>query len=321
MSEEKSAKRSKVVGPVLRAATVLPLDYDSREEHLVVYFSTGWEELVEILTDPVQAFERRQRLWSFDSLDALPWSLEPPIVARLKNGYGDPRGLGLFSAASTTFLGADMAAAPTPAIFPDGAFIAEFAVQTRTLTIYFFPPAPGLDHARGRFGTGTAPPAPRPRFGGALTTITVGALGSDLQSIHFDIQESKNAKQRSISARTRAEFCVDLMENPFSLIDQLNAHKVISYSGQLMAQGTTIVTKPQPDSSARRDFGIHPPSSPTIWEKFPQITVEGLSWNGWNQSREGYEPTACVCGHASGQTVGDKVLIEELMMKLYPVCP
>lgn len=320
MSEEKFAKRSKVAGPVLRAATVLPLDYDSREEHLVVYFSTGWEELVEILTDPVQALEKRQRLWSFDSLDALPWSLEPPIVARLKYGYGDPRGSGLFGFVSSTFPGAEMAAAP-PTGYPDGAFVAEFAVRTRTLTIYFLPPAPGLDHARGRFGTGTAPPAPRPRFGGALTTITVGALGRDLQSVHFDIQESKNAKHRSISAKTRAEFCVDLMENPFSLIDQLNTHKVISYSGQFMAQGTTIVTKPQPDSSARRNFSIHPPSSPTAWEKFPQITVEGLSWNGWSQSPDGDEPLLCVCGHASGQTEDGKIIVEELVMKLYPVCP
>jgi len=320
MSEEKSEKRSKVAAPIIRAATVLPLDYDSREEHLVVYFSSDWEELVEILTDPIQAFERRQRLWSFDSLDALAWSLEAPIVARLKNGYGDPRGIRLFLAASTTFLGVETAAPPTPAVFVDGAFIAEFAVRTRTLTIYFFPPTAGLDHARGRFGSGTAPPAPRPRFGGALTTVTVGELEPGLQSVHFDIQESKNAKQRSITSKTRAEFCVDMMENPFSLIDQLNAHKVISYSGQMRLQGSTIFTKPTPDSSGRRAFGIHPPSSPTIWERFPQITVEGLSWDGWNQSRQGDEATACVCGHASGQTEGDKIVIEELVMKLYPVC-
>ncbi len=319
MSEEKSTKRPKASNPILRAATVLPLDYDSREEHLVIYFSTGWEELVEILTDPISAFEKRQRLWSFDSLDALPWSLEPPIVGRLKFGYGDPRGIGLLSAAGSAFLTTAEAAAPS-LTFPDGAFLAEFAVRTRALTIFFFPPASGLDHARGRFGTGTAPPAPRPRFDGALTTVTVGALGSGLRSIHFDIQASKNAKHRSITAKSRAEFCVDLIENPFSLVDPLNAQKVIGYAAQLVAQGSTIVTKPNPSSSARKDFTVRAPNS-TNWDGFPAITIEGLSSNEWNQSKEGAEVTMCVCGHGSGQEVGNNIVLDELEIKLYPVCP
>ncbi len=120
----------------------------------------------------------------------------------------------------------------TPVVPARFYYIAEFALNTRTLTIRYVPPAPGqVTWAR--------------RYAGDLTTVTMNEIAfTNLKYMHFDADLSKvQAPNRTelLIAQTRAQLVMDFVDKPSGLGDALAAHQLTyKWSG-----GVVTWTDPQ----------------------------------------------------------------------------
>ncbi|AIE83701.1 hypothetical protein [Fimbriimonas ginsengisoli] len=221
-------------------AAILPLHYDdpnhptdrerSRLENSVILLCSKWEDLVELLNDPVQYFKDKQTEWS----QALPYgkaryefNLKAPVTALIQPGKVEPRKRAQFN----TFLAQkaaldsgmefldfvdhpDSAAALTRAqsqFETIGGFIAEFALGTSVLIIHYWPPKnPGEPRLKDCFTRATVGMMPGPK---GVSPDDPDASGT----LHIDIEHKK-----CDIARDTANLIVDMLESRESLLAFLN---------------------------------------------------------------------------------------------------
>jgi len=220
------------------SAAVVP--YGMNEDS-IIYVSTDWIELCELLTNPVVFLGAKGMINS-----PIQWRLRPKATALVEpfdaNATRAARFIGMFgrhgvtppepanrTAASKERL-EDLGRHATEIAskeLPDGAFIAEFALNTRVMVVRYKLPnrfespdpeeAPSAAHYKGRF---TAP-------------TYIGLEGSACGNVHFDIE-----KQIGMTDVNRAHVAVDMLENPHRVFSRLGDH--IHNTARLGALDATV---------------------------------------------------------------------------------
>jgi hypothetical protein len=269
-------------------ATIVTLDYGvDREEYSVIYIGETWGDLWRMLVDPSTWFRAQESGWTQipSPPAAKPFALNRPAVVILE--YMDASDEVFARCAGLAGIGAkveDTHETRTGAIkarFPNGGFIAEFAVDTSVLTVrYSDPPSSATtQHFRGEI----LPPS--------IARIN----GTDVGNIHFDI---------GIGILERADSVMDYIE------DRSRACAAIANHPSLEAGEAFLVPRPGP---IKRDPLTRPPQRPTFAPdplvRFPRVTIEGAS---------SATPEKCwVCVDVSTRFVGDQRLMGSAVFKLY----
>lgn len=226
------------------------LDYNTNSEHAVVLLAKEWDSLAHFIYAP-GVFIERWRAGYDDTPEHMhlkypskAWELEGPVtfniepltvptssnamklgsLAPLYNGlktvaqnwYSTPPEkflndtIGAIRALPASWdLGTLGVAGTDPFEF---AYIAEFAIKTRTITIKYIP----RQHERGMYKHEK------------LTTMTINkVILTDLNFIHFDIHIPDNIRDRHTIALERAIFAVDYLTNPafINKVDQIDSAK------------------------------------------------------------------------------------------------
>lgn len=269
-------------------AAIVPLNFGGRTEHNVILFASNLNQLVTLLNDPVKYVRDIQGDFPFhssvDRLHRLPWSLRPPVTAFLRPGYppkvkttegsggltfGDS---GILQRTAKAFSFANMNTELTMeelldifmADHPNGAFYAEFALNTRTIFITYFQPIP------------SKPTTDPPRYRQRRTPITINRISDSIlpvgpQSlVHFDLDRSPDF----VLPLDRAEFVVSYIENLGFLGDMMVSQDDFGSATTQMAPRTTGITVTPVTGSARPTFKSKV-TDETI--PYPTIVVESLS--------------------------------------------
>lgn len=226
-------------------ASVIPLNYDpDRTEHTVIFCSTNWEELVDLLEDPVAFFIKKQSEFSNPETDKQPWYLRRPVTAIVQPGGrrkpNSKRLLAMFqnkNAANQTKEAekSDEQRAMNRA-FETGAFFAEFAICTGILIVHYWPP---LKRAEPRF---------KHPFTPATFGLVKGPNNKPIGTLHFDIEKPLDGK---LSKRDHAELAVDCLESRSRIMRAgLNRNKHLFEQGvaDLRTSEEKVVVPDQPDS-------------------------------------------------------------------------
>ncbi len=210
---------------------------DARFEHAVVLLASQWEDLYHLIYNPsffVEAWRQRYGSTpdhSHAGFTTPEWFMLGPITIVIEplTSY-TPKNFVLLKSLETLYpgfgalnIGMAIDAFPSAVInaanaplsdwssirptkglppltakpFPL-AFIAEFAIATRTLSVYYIP----------------QPPAPERRYQSGITQMTINKVAyTDLHLLHFDLVMPEGAARHQV-ATSRAEFVMDYLENP-----------------------------------------------------------------------------------------------------------
>lgn len=193
------------------AAAVVP--YGMNEDS-IIYVSTDWNELSDLLTNPVVFLGAKGMINS-----PLQWRLKPKSTVLLEpfdaHATSALRFVGMFKqlgVKSPSSSGQDAKKIASDEL-SDGAFIAEFALNTRVLVIRYKLP--------NKFEVpDPQEPASARHYQGRFTEATYIAIeGSGCGNVHFDIE-----KEAGMSEVNRAAVAVDMIENPHRTFSRLGDH-------------------------------------------------------------------------------------------------
>lgn len=307
---------------IIRRLAIQTLDYVERKEYTLLYFSNDWNELVELLRRPRKFYSDLQLSFPYDADtedDAkLSWEFAPgPITAVIRNSLNRPEATAkVFSFASSEksfesfFADVD---GPTlndaPPEVHDGAFLAEFALSTRTILITYCPPRQER--------------ATKNRYKGELSRVNL-ALGSmplsvaseagenvirDYGSLHFDVQQDE---------LERAKFAVAYLEDPVGICDRLTDSDdqiPIAMSTQTFAEPGQAVRIAIPDSqrvpnTPKISFRVNPTPS-----KRGTLIMEGLDHR--QSSMDQIQPLGPPCTSSIVYRDGDVFTIDTMIIKAY----
>lgn len=270
----------------IRKVAVQTLDYDERVEYTVLYFTNDWRELTTLLAGPRAFYRNLQSEFPYaegtDAKAQLPWRFsDGPVTAVIRNSLNRPEaGAKVFSIATDEPFEAFVDMTPgeqimgAPESVHKGAFLAEFAIDTRTLLITYCPPR--------------IPPE-EPTYRGVYSRVNL-ALGStatqpernanrdmtrDYGSLHFDITQDVLA---------RAQFVVSFIEDPHGVCNVLmegarSAQRPLTVGNQTFASpgDRVAIAKPKPmmmKSGEKVEFMIHKEPS-----RRGTVILEGLDNN------------------------------------------
>jgi hypothetical protein len=305
-----------------RTATLLPLEYGERLETCVSYFSTNWEELVDILDMPQEALLLLGRGWPV--MDAPPaakdmnWTLKGPITAVIEPAWKTVHAAvrvashlaavgGETTAASQSSLSqVDLSASPTElaghfkasfletAAAENGCFLVEFALRTSFLNIYYVPPAPVTEGAQARFTSG-------------ISDVTLSHIVADTPAgeqvvsatLHFDLGTECPPPPPMLS-RDRANLIVDTLVSRSGLLELLDKPIKIG-DGKMTPRGETIYY-PEIKITEKLPFKVRDNS-------YPRVVAEGL----------GASPDCCVCTITQVEIQDSDYILGDMYYKLY--CP
>lgn len=272
-------------------AAMLPLDFSgSRRELSTLYMSDDWSLLQLLLQDPSTYLRDRGFQWVQDPPGSTqaPWILMHPATAVMqwigsstnvlisagaalpKSFYqklsSEPLAEGSLSGAEATGIlreaGENSEVDVRSALndtFPNGVFIASFALETHSLQILYHPPSPGVRRFKGQYTncTLTLVPSPLPQSDVDLSTA----------NLHFDIGHD---------AKERAEFVMDYIEDWAKVL-----YEAATGGPDPFTIGTAnFVPPPGPIVIVPGEPGIVPemiPPNPKA--PYPTVIVEGLSRN------------------------------------------
>lgn len=314
---------------LVRKLAIQTLDYDERIEYTLLYFTNDWSELIGLLTEPRAFYKRLFEEFGYDdSTDRharLPWVFaNGPITAVIRNSLNRPEATAkMFSIASNepfenfsidqTLIDdsslESMLIDAAPEQVHKGAFLAEFALDTRTLLITYCPPRvkPQSSTYKGVYS----------RVNIALSSTRAGTpddLTRDYGSLHFDITQDATA---------RAEFAVAFLENPKGVCESLierarSTERRITVGNQRFSDPGIGVRVARPDElgdeeAHRIKFMVHPQPS-----KRGALILEGLDNNTLAQGMKDGGPTiGPPCTESIIYRSGSNYLIDTMIVKDY----
>jgi hypothetical protein len=176
-------------------------------------------------------------------------------------------------------------------VFPDGFYIAEFAVDTSMLFITYLPPLQPQ-----QFYQNTFTPVTFANLQG--TANQTGVFANEVGSLHCDLAD--NTGNTTLTNADRACFVVDQISSRAAFVQMLNGSANMYLNYQLMPAGNDIGMTPPaapiPPNQRPIQFISVPKNAALGPSDFPRYTMEGLS-NGSEMV-----DTCCVTGTANNQT-------------------
>ena len=305
-----------------RMATLLPLEYGERLETCVSYFSTNWEELVDILDMPHEVLLMLGRGWPVENAPPAAkdtsWTLKGSITAVIepawKSVHAAVRIASHLAAANGETAAApqspvsqvDLNASPTDlashfktsflesAAAESGCFLVEFALRTSFLNIYYVPPTPSAEGTQARFTSGISDVT--------LSHIVVDTpAGEQVVSatLHFDLGTECPPPPPMLS-RDRANLIVDTLVSRSGLLEMLDKPIKIG-DGKMTPRGETIYY-PEIKITEKLPFKVRENS-------YPRVVAEGL----------GTSTDCCVCTITQVEIQDADYILGDMYYKLY--CP
>ena len=324
-------------GDVKTFATVYPLCYaQDRTETLVAVASTDSQLLMEILLDPLSRFMELGNEWvPAASAPAgycpIPWRLKSPVNVLLRNGYANMAVADTMRSTFTELNFGDMfelsernisvawerirgyfATDDVGAeffnlvqIFCSGGFYAEFAVDTHSLLIEYFPPFstmadlvsaafPGHPEIDG-WETGESVLETDYEYTDATVALTKeNPNHPGAGTFHFDLKPNCTTNANEL----RAKYLYDLMTKPLAVVKSLNhafgtptalTSRVHLLEGKLTPSSSGLTSPHECDKSRWKNVALPAPkqTAETPAQKFiavaaamPPIIAEGLSVGG-----------------------------------------
>lgn len=258
-----------MINPKLDKAAVVPLNFGGgRVEYNVLAFGSDLDQLTLLLTNPSKYFRDTEYKYKtgVPAPQAKSWTLNPPVTAILRSGY--PAKTSLIKAFQ--FAGFDLTQSFEDLLtnfqsqYAAGAFLAEFAVETRTVFIVYFEPISPVQTARYLLD----------RTPVTINTVVSGPLGNQAYA-HFDLHNGAT----KITPVDRANFIVSYIENPDfikSILDKRNTDfgsavpPMVDHGQEIEPAPVAFpVGKPSFQSKvSRRTMGVS--------VAYPTITVESL---------------------------------------------
>lgn len=265
-------------------AAMLPLDFSaSRREISTLYMSDDWSLLHQLLLNPTEFFLNRRPQWIQDPPGSpqTEWTLMHPATALIR-WIGSSSEV-LLSAGAELPKSFYQRLSPTPLAegnlggleateiirqatdvgealdetFPNGMFIASFAIETHTLLVLYHPPKAGERRFKGSYTNCTLTLVPSP----------LGQSDVDLSTstLHFDIGQD---------ARERADFVMDYLEDWAKVLEEAATGGpdpfTIGIANFVPPPGPIVI---EPGKVGPVPLFVPPnPKAP-----YPTVVVEGLS--------------------------------------------
>lgn len=297
-------------------ASVIPLDYASRYEYSIVLQPDNWDDMHALIKSPAEFLE-----WARLSFSQTPaftvqgqsvqqWLTRAPLTIVVSpltipttSNFAWLSVLGIDNASEMYSLDpgkyADSVMAQATSLFPTegprgnprgkhwmgcrGVFIAEFALLTRVLNIFYLPP--------------TFPPktyAPR-WYLRQITPLTISKLGNTkLTLLHFDVDFGGKWTHQDV-ADARASLTMDYIENPSGFLNYLFTHKInLSANNASQPSSSPVFWDGSPLKKAKATMadttaqivplGVQPVTAPpTIrHSRLPRVTIDSV----WPNSRQ-----------------------------------
>lgn len=317
----------------LKRACVIPLHYSCKHwEYSVSLVSNNWESLSHILEAPAEHLRALQNEWKPYADDMPTWHLARPVTALLQYGYGSYHAIrqtanqialdsqSIASRANADTAGLDLSLVPLllrPFIveilmikdaFREGGYYLEFARDTRTLSIFYFPPqkfmaATWAETYPDLLPAGASIPSRTLRHPpSSLTDATLSLQDGPYKggTFHFDIGKTE---------MERASFVWDFIGNPSCCIQRWNdtydptksisgqeKKRFIPFQTPMVPAGCTLVNAQAGDPICLwKDLSLKvdknqpvcflsfealensPMLSSLVADMYPTLTVEGLS--------------------------------------------
>ncbi len=214
--------------PFTGKAGLVPLDYGARDENSVLFYSSEWDDLLDLLTYP-QRFIANVR-GAFRQVPPPDWNLGVPITVILIPGSVPSttaisaflflqEGVG-FSTESVLDMSLAGFATAAEKLYQtkDVAYLAEFAIETRVLSVVYGPPPTGSAHFTGQF-----------------LPATLNRIGTTYGYLHFDVDGGIRPTSE-LAAYSRACVALDFIEDRQRILN-----KLITGSG-IMDRATQVAT-------------------------------------------------------------------------------
>lgn len=271
--------------PPVERATILPLDYtDLRSEHSIMYFSSRWESLVGLLEDPYATMRRIQEQFRQEGERHFCWRLSAPVTVIVQPGEPiedskapEPKAmLGSMNVRAAIQLEnilsehlsktkgvewesiqedshddlADLIAKAQA----KGCFLAEFAVDTAIMLVWYWPPRE---------------PSSERRLTKKFTRGVIGMMPGRRRvgTLHIDVGTDDEDPPTALD---RAHLIVDLLESRDWFIDEMKSRTDFQMGKVPMARkGDVIAIPDKPMVGTFRDLvdndlGQDPQVRPTI---------------------------------------------------------
>jgi len=295
--------------PFTGKAGLVPLDYGARDENSVLFYSSEWDDLLDLLTYP-QRFIANVR-GAFRQVPPPDWNLGLPITIILIPGTVPSTtaisaflflqdGAG-FSAESVLDMSlAGFATAVEKLYQTKGiAYLAEFAIDTRALTIVY--------------GT---PPARSAHFSGQFLPATLNRIGTTYGYLHFDVDGGLRPTPE-LAAYSRACVALDFIEDRQRILGKLLTGSGIMDRATQIASAGSVLSRSATASPISSGDTLQGSSLP------PTVVMESVLPDPGSTDPGSYY--TCVCGQSAtlmspgdgGSTV---ITACDLLLKGY-TCP
>ena len=288
----------------LGKAALVPLDYGSRDENSVLFLSDQYDDLLDLLVSPMPFIGNARG--AFRQVPPPDWVLEKPITViltpgdvpgtkaiqllQMLNGFEASADAGLMNLTIEKF------ASIAREVYLDKgvAYLAEFAINTRVLSIVYGPPPVG-----GPYFTGTYLPA------------TLSRIGANYGYLHFDVETTSGTKPVD-AAYNRAFVALDFIEDRTRVVTALRDEAGVKEMTSNIVPAGSALRKTPPGT----DLGTNVVLKPAGWS--PTVIMESVL-----PEPDAIDPGTyytCVCGQAPVNVSGDVVEVGDLLLKGY-TCP
>jgi hypothetical protein len=297
-----------------RYAAMVKLGGETEKEVSIIYYSTIWEELRQLLEAPLEFMKSREFLWKTDSRDSVAWQLLAPVTLELV--CAPQEATTLLQAVSTVLpavewtppdFGEEERLAKMAPLLESGleqhaaeqelelarlrlllstnfdetplkkSFLVEFAAFTNTLRVLYFPDVEDANRRRKeRKGRGVHESISYK--GGIVNPVFIeveSASSIKASVLHFDLDEH--------SPRMRADFVFSQIEDPYWVADYLNDNLAALAIGstplvqenQQLGIARPAIGRPMPEGFQFRP-GI-PFAANDLYAIFPRLKITNLS--------------------------------------------
>lgn len=300
-------------------ASIVTLDYSMpeglRKEHSILYFNPNWDELEDFLADPLGMLKLYEGLFPNSKV---AWTLNGPVTARIEPittfGLGPGARVSEMSkeqrfealANLSPEGGAAMEQVIQDPVLKKGAFLLEFAPNTRSILIAYMPPSEKVHEIDLLRGMANDSP-PQGRFQGGITMSTLCFVKeTQTATVHFDIGRSP---------RYRAQFIVDHLENPILTCQRLNdkfGKGGVIANTPLEKEGPILGASAVPKVKLMDAFNIR---TGDVWKRLPSMFIEDIDNTG--------EPYVCgiVPVAFDDPNDPDHLFLGDIVLKDYPPVP
>lgn len=295
--------------PFTGKAGLVPLDYGTRDENSVLFYSSEWDDLLDLLTYP-QRFIANVR-GAFRQVPPPDWTLGSPMTIILVPGsVPSTTALTAFlllqgGAGFTTesvldmSLGAFANAVEKLYTSKHVAYLAEFAIETRVLTIVYGPPPTGAGYFTGQF-----------------LPATLNRIGTAYGYLHFDVDGGPTPTPE-LAAYSRACVAMDFIEDRQRILNRLVSGSGIMDRSTQIANAGSVMSRS--DTATPISVGDTLRGSSLL----PTVVMESVLPDPTAPNPGAYY--TCVCGQAAvlitAQDEGSSTFtVCDLLLKGY-TCP